>query len=73
MSDLNQMSIDYFTAIGPEKAKECFNDPDYIHFKAFGAQQLARLVAQSVKELDLPLAADVKVTDPKHTSQPPRA
>lgn len=61
--DLNRMSIGFFTAIGPEAAKDSYMylDPgeypgwpngssDYIHFQYNGANQLARLVARGAAE-----------------------
>ena len=75
--DLNRKSIEFFTSIGPAATKRSFmylsagehpNYPngssDYIHFQETGAKQLARLVAEAVRELDIqPLARHV-VTGP---------
>lgn len=71
--DLNRKSIEFFTSIGPEATKRSFmylapgehpNYPnglsDYIHFQQNGARQLARLVVEAVRELDIqPLAQHV--------------
>lgn len=64
--DLNEASIGFFTAIGPEAAKESYMyvDPgeyagwpngssDYIHLQYNGANQLARLVARGAAENEL--------------------
>lgn len=71
--DLNRKSIEFFTSIGPEATKRSFmylapgehpNYPnglsDYIHFQETGARQLARLVVEAVRELNIqPLAQHV--------------
>lgn len=73
--DLNRKSIEFFTSIGPEATKRSFlylapgehpNYPngsaDYIHFQETGARQLARLVVEAVRELNIqPLAQHVRI------------
>lgn len=76
--DLNKKSIDFFTEIGPEATKDTFmflepgeypawpnGASDYIHLQDNGAKQLAGLIAECVRELDIqPLA--------KHLLEAPR-
>jgi lysophospholipase L1-like esterase len=71
--DLNRKSIEFFTSVGPEATKRSFmylapgespNYPngssDYIHFQETGARQLAKLVVEAVRELNIqPLAQHV--------------
>lgn len=71
--DLQAMSKPLFEAYGPEKSKKLFvyapagTYPgqekalsDDTHFNAFGADLIARCVVQGIKDLKLPLAADLK-------------
>lgn len=75
--DLSASSRAYYDAIGPEDTKSVFlhvdagiypNRPtgtvDNTHFQEYGAIQIARLVANGVKQLSLPLAARVKEIAP---------
>ncbi|MFC8598711.1 fibronectin type III domain-containing protein [Isoptericola sp. NPDC057191] len=75
--DLSASSRAYLTDIGPEAAKSVFlwvpagvyagrpnGTQDDTHFQTYGAIQMARLVAQDVKELDVPLADDVVDAEP---------
>lgn len=75
--DLSASSRAYLDEIGPEAAKAVFlhvdpgvfpNRPagtvDDTHFQEYGAIQMARLVAQGVSELDVPLADEVVDTEP---------
>jgi lysophospholipase L1-like esterase len=69
--DLNQLSIGFLTAIGPEAAKNTYmyinagdypgwpnGDSDYIHLQYNGADQMARLVTQGIQQINLqPLAS----------------
>jgi fibronectin type 3 domain-containing protein/lysophospholipase L1-like esterase len=75
--DLSASSRDYLTRIGPEAAKSVFlwvpagvypgrpnGTQDDTHFQAYGAVQMARLVAQDVAQLDVPLADEVVDVEP---------
>ncbi len=85
--DLQAMSKPLFEAFGPERTKQLFvyfpahaypgqDKPlhDDTHFQAFGADQLARCVVQGIRDLKLPLAADVRdgvpTYDPAHPGDP---
>ncbi len=72
--DLNTVSIDFYTRIGPPATEEIFlyTEPleyeaypqgreDNVHFQEFGADWLARFVAEGVAELGLPLSDSVQV------------
>ncbi|MCU1517794.1 MAG: lipolytic protein family [Pseudarthrobacter sp.] len=75
--DLSALSRAYYDAIGPEDTKSVFlhvdagvyaNRPtgtvDNTHFQEYGAIQIARLIAGSIKQLSDPLATHVKETAP---------
>lgn len=75
--DLNEKSIAFYNRIGVEATKEVFlyTDPfeypayqtgkeDKVHFQDYGAKQLAKIIAASVKELQLPLARYLNFPDP---------
>ncbi|MGF0115561.1 fibronectin type III domain-containing protein [Promicromonospora sp. Marseille-Q5078] len=70
--DLSASSREYLTEVGPEAAKSVFlwvpagvyagrpnGTQDDTHFQTYGAIQMARLVAQGVQDLDVPLADEV--------------
>ncbi|WP_462409504.1 rhamnogalacturonan acetylesterase [Neobacillus sp. Marseille-QA0830] len=58
--DLMEKSLKLFENIGYEEALAYFmvsvNGTDYTHFTKTGANQMARLVVEGVKELNLPIA-----------------
>nr|WP_263328630.1 rhamnogalacturonan acetylesterase [Neobacillus sp. Marseille-Q6967] len=71
--DLTSMSSSLFQELGPEKTKEFFlwlnegEHPNYpngvkdgTHFQESGAKEIARLVAEGVRELHLPLSRHLK-------------
>lgn len=73
MIDLSKRSVEYYDSIGPEAALSVFlhvpagiyqafpnGATDNTHFQEYGAIQLARIVADAVRELDIPLAAAVE-------------
>jgi lysophospholipase L1-like esterase len=79
--DLNAASRAYLDAIGPEEARSVFlhlppgvyperpgGTIDETHFQEYGATQMARLVAQEVAGLDVPLAELVTNTGPPPTA-----
>lgn len=60
--DLQTKGLDYYTDIGIDqvKAKIVLNGSDVLHFAQEGAYQMARLVAEGVKESGLPISQYVK-------------
>lgn len=68
--DLEAMSVELYEALGPDKAPLAFNrgGADATHHNSYGAYQLAKCVAQGIKESGLPLAnnlvKDFKGYDP---------
>ncbi|MFC7878146.1 GDSL-type esterase/lipase family protein [Isoptericola sp. NPDC057391] len=75
--DLSASSRAYLDEIGPEAAKSVFlwvpagvyparpdGTQDDTHFQAYGAIQMARLVAQDTARLDVPLADEVIQAEP---------
>lgn len=86
--DLNRLSIGFLTAIGPEASKNTYmylpagqypgwpdGRSDYIHLQYNGANQMARLVAQGIAEIDLqPLASHIvdalPYSGPRHGTPP---
>jgi len=57
--DLQTKGLAYYTSIGLEEVEATIS-LDVLHFKVEGAFQMARLVAEGVKESDLPIAQFVK-------------
>jgi fibronectin type 3 domain-containing protein len=75
--DLSASSRAYLTEIGAEAAKSVFlwvpagvypgrpnGTQDDTHFQSYGAIQMARLVAQGVEDLEVPLAGEVVDVEP---------
>ncbi len=76
--DLSTRSVAYYDSIGPEGAQSVFlhvqpgvyegayanGAADNTHFQEYGAIQLARLLAEGIKELGLPLSDYVKNAAP---------
>ncbi|RZU62523.1 fibronectin type III domain-containing protein [Zhihengliuella halotolerans] len=75
--DLSASSRGYLNEIGPEEAKSVFlwvpagvypNRPngtqDDTHFQEYGAIAMARLIAQDIEQLDVPLADQVRDVEP---------
>lgn len=62
--DLMTKSLNYYTSIGYDNTYKLFmvssNGTDYTHFTTTGATQIARLVAEGVKENKLPIAKYLK-------------
>lgn len=71
--DLSTLSIAYYDSIGPAATLSVFlhtpagvygafpnGSADDTHFQEYGAIQLARLLSGAIKQLDLPLAQEVK-------------
>jgi lysophospholipase L1-like esterase len=75
--DLSSLSIAYYDKIGPEGTLSLFlhtesgiypafpnGSHDNTHFQEYGAIQIARLIAQGIKELDIPLSSFVMDVEP---------
>ncbi|SNZ04957.1 hypothetical protein SAMN05421503_0822 [Terribacillus aidingensis] len=75
--DLSARSVAYYNSIGPEGTLSVFlyTDPgvypafpngskDNTHFQEYGAIQLARLVADEIRSLEIPLSDHVKKLEP---------
>ena len=62
--DLMNRSIEYFTAIGYERARKLFmisvNDTDCTHFTEMGANEMAKLVSQGIKDISIDLSNYIK-------------
>ncbi|KAF0096048.1 MAG: GDSL family lipase [Puniceicoccaceae bacterium 5H] len=56
--DLERMSVKFYEALGPDKAPLAFNNEgkDPTHHDNYGAYELAKCVAEGIRESDLPLA-----------------
>ncbi|MFK4472839.1 lysophospholipase L1-like esterase [Paenibacillus sp. RC73] len=74
--DLSQLSVAYYNTLGPEGTLPLFLHlepgvypafPDGVkddtHFQEYGAEQIARLVAQGVRELNIPLSSYVRTNN----------
>jgi lysophospholipase L1-like esterase len=57
--DLQTKGLEYYTSIGYDQVQSKIA-LDVLHFKTEGAYQMARLVAEGVKESDLPISPYVK-------------
>jgi len=74
--DLTRMSTAFYEALGPARAPLAFNDGgrDITHHDNYGAYELAKCVAQAIREAHLPLAAslasDFTGFDPAHPDAP---
>lgn len=60
--DLQTMGLAYYTSIGYQKVVDtvCLAGPDVLHFRDTGAYQMARLVAQGVSDINLPISRFVR-------------
>ncbi|MEX1029056.1 MAG: pectinesterase family protein [Paenibacillaceae bacterium] len=67
--DLSRLSKEWFISLGPEQAKKVFmwlnpgkydfypeGEEDNTHLSEYGANEIAKIIAASIKELDVPLA-----------------
>lgn len=74
--DLSRLSVAYYDTLGLEGTLPLFLHvepgvypafPDGVkddtHFQEYGAEQIARLVAQGIRELNIPLSSYVQVED----------
>ena len=74
--DLTRMSTAFYEALGPACAPLAFNDGgrDITHHDNYGAYELAKCVAQGIRDAHLPLAAslaqDFTGFDPAHPDAP---
>ncbi|MBS1856578.1 MAG: rhamnogalacturonan acetylesterase [Acidobacteria bacterium] len=68
--DLNAMSKVFYEALGPAEAVKAFADGDATHHDNYGSYELARCVAEGIREAKLPLAKylrdDLPRFDPAH-------
>ncbi|MDR7331152.1 rhamnogalacturonan acetylesterase [Roseateles asaccharophilus] len=62
--DLNAMSIQFYEALGPERSQAAHpmnnGKLDNTHHNNYGAMQLARLIAQGLREARVPVAAQLR-------------
>ncbi|MGN6726796.1 MAG: rhamnogalacturonan acetylesterase [Tepidisphaeraceae bacterium] len=71
--DLHEMSKPLYEAFGPDKSTQLFVHfpansypgqtkalKDDTHFRAFGADQIARCIVQGIRDQKLPIAADIR-------------
>lgn len=74
--DLDRMSTAFYEALGPARAPLAFGDhgKEATHHNNYGAYELARCVAQGLRDARLPLAdhltADFTPFDPAHPDDP---
>lgn len=78
--DLNAMSVRFYEALGPQLAPRAFADDgnDKTHFNEYGAEQLARCVAEGLRMADPALTAGLETHlmtslprfDPAHPELP---
>jgi lysophospholipase L1-like esterase len=54
--DLTLMSKDFYEALGKEKSAVAFKEGDGTHHNNYGAYELARMIADSIRAQKLPLA-----------------
>jgi hypothetical protein len=69
------MSIDFYEALGPDRAKLAFSGgTDATHHSAYGAYELAKCIVEGIRANKLDLAryivADYKPFDPAHPDSP---
>jgi lysophospholipase L1-like esterase len=68
--DLTAMSKDFYEALGKEKSGEAFKEGDGTHHSNYGAYELAKMIADSIRAQNLPLAKflfkDLAKFDPKN-------
>jgi lysophospholipase L1-like esterase len=72
--DLHAMCKDFYEALGPENSKLAFVEKDNTHNNAYGAYEVARMIAEAIKRSELGLANYV-VDDlpPANLKGPPKA
>jgi len=62
--DLNTKSLHYYSSLGYEEAMKLFmvsvKGSDYTHFTELGGVEIARLVAEGIKELNIDLSRYIK-------------
>ncbi|MBN2736536.1 MAG: carbohydrate-binding protein [Spirochaetales bacterium] len=61
--DLMTLSLAYYTQLGPQEALKLFmvsvNGTDYTHFTERGAKEIARIISEAMKKLNLPISGYV--------------
>ena len=74
--DLTAMSKNFYEALGAEKSGAAFKQGDGTHHNNYGAYQLAKMIADSIKTQKMPPAKFLKKTfsgyDPKKPDTPER-
>lgn len=72
--DLHSKSKVLYETLGPEGSGVLFKEGDGTHHNAFGAYEIAKIIIQSIRDQDLPLAkfltSDWKNYDPKRPDDP---
>lgn len=76
--DLNAMSKAFYAALGPDRSARAFAAPngrvDNTHHNNYGSDQLARCIAQAIRDLQLPIAGflvgDLPRFDPARPDDP---
>jgi lysophospholipase L1-like esterase len=53
--DLNAMSKDFYEALGPAKSAVAFKEGDGTHHNNYGSYELAKCIAEAIREQKLPL------------------
>jgi lysophospholipase L1-like esterase len=66
--DLNAMSKPFYEALGPVEAHKAFAGNDTTHHSNYGSYELAKCIAQGIKDAKLPLASHI--TDDFHGFNP---
>jgi lysophospholipase L1-like esterase len=70
--DLNAMSKPFYEAMGPVEAHKAFAGSDTTHHSDYGSYEMARMIAQGIKDDGLPLAkylVALPAFDPAHPDQ----
>src|SRR5215471_1710429 len=76
--DLQAMGAAFYEALGPEGSHQAFaNASENTHHGDYGSYQIAKCVVQSIRDLELPLAAmivdEFRGYDPQHPDPAPAA
>lgn len=71
--DLTEMSKDFYEALGAEKSAAAFKPGDPTHHSNYGAYELARMIAASIKNQNLLLARYLIKNTPKFDAKKPDA
>lgn len=69
--DLTAMSKDFYEALGKEKSGVAFKEGDGTHHNNYGAYELAKMIVESIKKQNLPLAKYLVKNLPKFDPKAP--